>query len=71
MTKKRRANALISDLKRKIRRKYSCEEKIQIIIEGILGETTVAALCRKEGISQALYYKLSKVILTKDSWEKG
>jgi len=46
MTKKRSANALISDLKRKTRKKYSSEEKTQIIIEGIRGETTVAALCR-------------------------
>ena len=45
MTKKRSTNALISDLKRKTRKKYSSEEKIQIIIEGIRGETTVAALC--------------------------
>ena len=60
MTKKRSAHALISDLKRKTRKKYSSEEKIQIIVEGIRGETTVAALCRKEAISQALYYKWSK-----------
>jgi len=60
MTKKKSANALISDLKRKTRKKYSSEEKIQIIIEGIRGETTVAELCRKESISQALYYKWSK-----------
>lgn len=60
MTKRRSANALISDLKRKIRKKYSSEEKIQIIIEEIRGETTVAVLCRKEGISQALCYKWSK-----------
>lgn len=60
MTKKRSTIALISDLKRKTRRKYSSEEKIKIIIEGIRGETTVAELCRKESISQALYYKWSK-----------
>ena len=60
MTKKRSTNALISDLKRKTRRKYSSEDKIKIIIEGIRGETTVAELCRKEGISQALYYRWSK-----------
>jgi transposase len=60
MAKKRSTNALISDLKRKTRKKYSSEEKIKIIIEGIRGETTIAELCRKEGISQALYYKWSK-----------
>lgn len=60
MTKKRSANALISDLKRKTRKRYSSEEKIRIIIEGMRGETTIAELCRREGISQANYYKWSK-----------
>ncbi len=60
MAKKKSASALISDLKRKTRRTYSSEEKIRIIIEGVRGETSIAELCRKEGISQANYYKWSK-----------
>jgi len=60
MPKKKPASSLISDLKRKTRRLYSSEEKIRIIIEGMRGETTIAELCRKEGLSQGLYYKWSK-----------
>ena len=60
MTKKKSASSLISELKRKTRRTYSSEEKIRIIIDGIRGETTIAELCRKEGISQGIYYKWSK-----------
>jgi transposase len=60
MTKKKSASSLISELKRKTRRTYNSEEKIRIIIEGIRGETTIAELCRKEGISQGIYYKWSK-----------
>jgi len=60
MTKKKSASSLISDLKRKTRKSYSSEEKIRIIIEGMRGETTIAELCRKEGISQGNYYKWSK-----------
>jgi transposase len=60
MAKKRSTTALISDLKRKTRRSYSSEEKIRIIIEGLRGETSIAELCRKEGISQGIYYKWSK-----------
>ena len=60
MAKKKSASSLISELKRKTRRTYSSEEKIRIIIDGIRGETTIAELCRKEGISQGIYYKLSK-----------
>ena len=60
MTNKKSTSSLISDLKRKTRKKYSSEEKICIIIQGIRGEDSIAELCRKEGISQANYYKWSK-----------
>ena len=60
MAKKKSASSLISELKRKTRRTYNSEEKIRIIIDGIRGETTIAELCRKEGISQGIYYKWSK-----------
>jgi transposase len=60
MPKKKNASSLISELKRKTRRNYSSEEKIRIIIDGMRGEMTIAELCRKEGLSQGLYYKWSK-----------
>ena len=60
MAKKKSTSALISTLKRKTRKTYGSEEKIKIIIEGIRGDTSIAELCRKEGISQANYYKWSK-----------
>lgn len=60
MANKKSTTSLISDLKRKTRRRYSSEEKIRIILEGFRGETTIAELCRKEGISQGVYYKWSK-----------
>jgi transposase len=60
MPKKKNASSLISELKRKTRRNYSSEEKIRIVIEGMRGEMTIAELCRKEGMSQGLYYKWSK-----------
>lgn len=63
MAKKKSTSSLISDLKRKTRKSYSSEEKIRIIIEGMRGETTIAELCRKEGISQANYYKWSKDLM--------
>ena len=58
--KKTNAESYVRDLKRKTRRKYSTEQKTSIVIEGLRGEDTIAALCRKEGISQALYYRWSK-----------
>ncbi len=60
MSKKKSASSLISELKRKTRRTYGSEEKIRIIIDGMRGEMTIAELCRREGISQGIYYKWSK-----------
>ena len=60
MAKKKSATSLISDLKRKTRKSYNSEEKIRIIIDGMRGENSIAELCRKEGISQGIYYKWSK-----------
>ena len=48
------------EIKRKARRKYSAEEKIRIVLEGLLGEYSIAELCRREGIAQGLYYTWSK-----------
>jgi transposase len=60
MNKKKSASSLISELKRKTRKRYSSEEKIRIVIEGMRGEMSVAELCRRENISQPIYYKWSK-----------
>jgi transposase len=45
------------------RRQYSAEEKIRIVLEGLRGESSIAELCRKEGINQNLYYRWSKEFL--------
>lgn len=60
---KQSAKAYIKDVKRKTYRRYSSEEKIKIIIEGLRGEETVAGICRKYNISDAIYYKWSKDFL--------
>ena len=60
MTQKKSSERLVRDIKRITRRKYSSEEKIRIVIEGMRGEVSIAELCRKEGIAQNLYYRWSK-----------
>ena len=60
MTQKRSSESLVRDIKRKTRRKFSSEEKIRIVIDGLRGETSIAELCLKEGIAQNLYYHWSK-----------
>jgi transposase len=60
MKQKKSSESLVRDIKRKTRRKFSSEEKIRIVIEGLRGETSIAELCRREGIAQNLYYRWSK-----------
>lgn len=57
---KKTAQTLIKDIKRKTNRTYSSEEKIRIVIEGMRGEESISAICRKYGINDSLYYKWSK-----------
>jgi len=60
MSKKRSAEKTVRDIRRATRRKYSAEEKIRIVIEGLRGEDSIAELCRREGINTNVYYRWSK-----------
>ncbi|NDR55358.1 IS3 family transposase [Aliiruegeria sabulilitoris] len=51
---------IVKDIKRATRKQYSSEEKIRIVLDGLRGEDSIAELCRREGISQGVYYKWSK-----------
>jgi transposase len=55
--------SVVREIKRRTRRKFNSEEKIRIILEGLKGEDSIAAICRREGISPSLYYKWSKGFL--------
>ncbi len=56
MTKKKpSAEAAVRDIRRRTRRKFSPEEKIRIVLEGLRGEDSVSELCRREGIAANLY----------------
>ena len=61
--KKQSTEAAVREIRRRTRRKFSPEEKIRIVLEGLRGEETIAELCRKEGIAQNLYYRWSKDFL--------
>ena len=61
--KKDSVEQTVRNIRRKTRKQYSSEEKIRIVLEGLRGESTVAELCRREGIAQSLYYKWSKEFL--------
>jgi transposase len=59
-TKTTSGERTIKDIKRKTRKQDSAEDKIRIVLDGLRGEDSIAELCRKEGISQGVYYKWSK-----------
>jgi len=50
----------IRKAKRVARRRFSAEEKIRIVMEGIRGEEPVSAICRGEKIQSTVYYRWLK-----------
>ena len=57
------AAAVIKDIRRVTRKQYGAEEKIRIVLDVLRGEESIAALCRREGIAESLYYNWSKEFL--------
>ena len=57
------ADKHVKEIKRKTRRKFSAEEKIRIVLDGLRGECSISELCRREGIAESLYYNWSKDFL--------
>ena len=52
--KKASVEETVRTIRRVTRRKFSAEDKIRIVLEGIRGETGVRELCRREGIATNL-----------------
>ncbi len=50
MAKGASAEKVVKEIRRKTRRKFSAEEKVRIVLEGLRGEESIATLCRREGI---------------------
>jgi transposase len=51
---------LIRQTRQATRKRYTAEEKIRILMEGLRGEDPVSAICRREGIHSNLYYRWLK-----------
>ena len=63
------ARNVVKEIRKATRRKFSAEEKIRIVLEGLRGEIPVSDICRREGIAPTLYYRWSKAFL--DSGKNG
>ncbi len=52
--KKQKTESIVRDIRRKTRKKYTSEEKIRIVLEGLRGEESISEICRQEGIAPIL-----------------
>ena len=54
---------VVKQIRKATRRRFSAEDKIRIVLEGLRGEIPITELCRKHGIQSSIYYKWSKAFL--------
>ena len=57
------SETLVRNIRRATRKHHAAEEKIRIVLDGLRGETSIAELCRREGIAESMYYSWSKEFL--------
>src|SRR5215467_7733709 len=62
-TAKTPSDQVIREIRRATRKHHAAEEKIRIVLDGLRGETSIAELCRREGIAESMYYSWSKEFL--------
>ncbi len=66
------SETIVKDIMRATRKHYSSEKRSRIVLDGLRGEDSIAELCRREGISQGIYYKWSKDFMEADKkWISG
>jgi len=54
------AGQLIRKVRKYTRRRYTAEDKIRIVLEGVRKEISISDLCRQERIHPHIYYKWLK-----------
>ena len=60
---------VVREIRRATRKRYSPDEKIRIVLEGLRGSVPIKELCRRENLTTVTYYKWSKSFL--DSGKNG
>ncbi len=61
--KKQTTENYIKEIRRKTRRIFNSEQKIQIVMEALRAEISVAELCRKYALNESQFYKWNKEFL--------
>ena len=67
-SRKAPAEQVVRDIRRATRKQHSAEEKIRIVLEGLRGEDSIAALCRREGIAESLYCSWRRWCTNRGPW---
>jgi transposase len=49
----------VKDIRRKTRHKFSSEDKIRIVLDGLRSKYSISELCRREGINHNLHHRWS------------
>ena len=57
------AKNTIKEIKRATKKRFTAEQKIQIVLEGLRGEIPITDLCRRENLAKPTYYTWSKAFL--------
>ena len=70
-TTKSPSEKIVKDIKRATCKHYLSEEKIRIVLDGLGGEDSIAELCRREGLSQGIYYKWSKDFMEAGNYQSS
>ena len=54
---------VVTQIKRATRRRFTAEEKIRIVLEGLRGQVPISELARREKIAPSIFYTWSKAFL--------
>jgi transposase len=57
------AKNIVAEIRKAARRKFTAEDKILIVLEGLRAQIPISELCRREGIAPSIYYRWSKDFL--------
>ena len=69
MKEKVPAEERVREIRQKTRKKYSAEEKVRVVLEGLRGEESIAELCRRyrqarQPLPQLRFRRTRRVVLT-------
>src|SRR2546430_17211681 len=54
---------IVKGIRRATRKRYSAEDKIRIVLDGLRGEHSIAELCRRVGSAAGPYFRLVQGVL--------